>query len=706
MVVDPSSNFRTWEHQHWRQDPISPTNFDVISANKAITFHCETGELRRARQVFDTMLERTVVSWNALITGYSKRNMISDALCLFSLMHHSNVRFNETTFSIALSICGREHSLKGGKQVHGLVLKSVHQRFKFVGSGLLYVYACCCEIGDGRRVFDELHQENELLWSLMLVCYVECNLMSEARRVFDKMPRRSVVDWTTLISGYVKSENGWKKALEMFKMMRENCESAPNEFTLDCVVRGCGRMGDLSKGRMIHGLIIKLGFEDECSVCGALICLYCSCEFLDDAKKFYDNMLSRSLTDSNEMIRGLLKVGKIKEAELIFCNMADKNPVSYNLMMKGYAECGRIEDSERLLKQMPVKILTSLNTMISAYARNGCINKALELFEKAKVEGSPITWNSMISGYIQNEHHEDALKLYITMCRSSISQTASTFSLLLYACTCLGSLQQGQLLHAHLTKTLFLSNVCAGTALVDMYSKCGSITDARVAFSCISSPNVAAWTAMIHGLANHGLGSDAVSVFNHMLERGVIPNAATFVAVLSACAREGLVENGMGIFNSMKEQYGITPKLEHFTCVVDLLGRSGLVHEAEQLIETMPVEADKVILITLLHASWFWMEMEIAERVAGKIFSLDSKSLSACVIMSNVYSRSGKWGQKVKVWNMLREFGGKKDPGCSWIDVNKKIHEFSVNHRNHPNSDMIYACLESLTTNAESTYSI
>ncbi|KAI3471201.1 hypothetical protein Pfo_027864 [Paulownia fortunei] len=537
----------------------------------------------------------------------------------------------------------------------------------------------------------------------MLVGYVECNLMSEALSVFDRMPRRGVVEWTTLISGYVKSEDGCKKALELFKKMRENCEDAPNEFTLDCVVRGCGGLGALWSGRVVHGLIIKFGFEYECSIGGALICLYCSCELMDDAKKIYDKMSNRWLNDSNEYIGGLLKLGKIKEAELIFKNMAETNPVSLNLMIKGYAMCGRVEDSERLFMQMPVRILSSLNTMISVYARNGEINKALELFEKTKGEGSPISWNSMISGYIQNDQHENALKLYLTMRRSSISQTRSTFSVLFCACASLGSLQQGQLLHAHLAKTPFSSNVYVGTALVDMYSKCGSIADARAAFNRISSPNVAAWTAMINGHAHHGLGYDAVSFFNLMLERGIIPNAATFVAVLCACARAGLVDKGMRFFRLMKEHYGITPALEHFTCVVDLLGRSGLLLEAEKLIEKMPIEADKILLISLLHASWFWMDLEVGERVAEKMFTLDRNPSSACVIMSNMYSRSGKWGQKLKVRDILRELGVKKDPGCSWIDVNNRTHVFSVDYRNHPNSDMIYASLESLKVNAHST---
>ncbi|KAL7147370.1 hypothetical protein ABFS83_06G103100 [Erythranthe nasuta] len=676
MAIEPPSFSGTWKHQRWKESPIYP---DIVSANKAITSSYQAGEIERARQLFDEMPHRTVVSWNTMITGYTKWNMFPESLRLISLMHLSNVKLNETTFSVSLSVCARAHSLISGQQVHGVVFKSGHQRFKLVGSALLYVYASCRQIGDGRRVFDELSQDNELLWSLMLMGYVECNLMREALIVFDEMPTRGVVEWTNLISGLVKSEDrGCKIALKLFKMMRESGEAVPNEITLDCAVRGCARSGDFSIGKLIHGLIIKSGFEYKSSISGALISLYSSSESMDEAHKVYHSVSSQSLDDSNELIRGLLKLGKIEEAESIFGNMIDKNQVSYNLMIKGYATCGRFEDSEKLFEQMPVRFLSCLNTMISVYGRSGKIDKALDLFKEAKGESCPISWNSMISGYVQNDLFKNAFELYLTMRRSLISETRSTFSVLFHACACMGCLQQGQIFHAHVAKTPFSSDVYVGTSLIDMYSKCGIISDARASFSSISSPNVAAWTSLINGHAHHGLGSSAVALFDLMVDQRVVPNGATFVAVLSACARAGLVDEGMRLFRLMRERYLITPVLEHYTCIVDLLGRSGLVGEAEEVIEGMPIGADSAVLTSLLHSSWSWMDVEVGERVARKMFELDTNyQSSACVIMSNMYSRSGKWGQKMEMRDLLRELGGKKDVGCSWIDVNNNTNHVS-----------------------------
>ncbi|CAK9138443.1 unnamed protein product [Ilex paraguariensis] len=517
------------------------------------------------------------------------------------------------------------------------------------------------------------------------------------------MPKRDVIAWTTLLSGYSKSEGGCEKALELFWLMRDSSEAVPNEFTFDCVIRACGRVGVLHEGRAVHGLVIRYGCELEHSITCALVDCYCNCKAMDDAKRVYDRLVNPCLNDSNMLIGGLVMLGRIEEAKIIFDDLAERNPVSYNLMIKGYAVSGQVEVSERLFLEMPCRTLASSNTMISVYSRSGEIDKALKLFDETKGEGNTVTWNSMISGYIQNGLHEEALNLYITMLRLSMWQSRSTFSALFHACSCLGSLQQGQLLHAHLAKTPFESNVYVGTALIDMYSKCGSIADARASFISISYPNVAAWTALINGYSHHGLGSEAILLFEHMLEQEVDPNGATFVGVLSACIRAGLVKEGLRFFQSMKGCYGITPTLEHFTCAVDLLGRAGHLREAEELIKEMPIKADKVIWGALLNACWFRMDMEAGERVAEKMLSLDPKPISAYIILSNIYSGLGRWREKMKVRKIIRGLEVKKDPGCSWIELNNRVHVFSVEDRTHPYFDVICATLEYLTTNVNST---
>lgn len=698
-----------WKHKRWKnKKPYSTLwknqeikDFDVVSTNITIAEHTKKGQLDIARNLFDQMPMRSVVSWNTLISGYSKWANFNESLNLVSEMHSSNFKLNETTFSSTLSVCARMNSLIDGKQIHSLILKYGYERFDLVGSALLFFYANCFKIEESKRVFADLCDENDLLWGLMLVGYVQCNLMNDAFDLFVKMPERDVIAWTKLISGYARSKDGCKQALELFQWMRESNEVKPNEYTFDSVIRACGRIGFLNEGKFVHGMLIKSGFEFDHSIGCALIEFYCSCEVIDDAKRVYDRIVYPCLNTSNSLIDGFIMTGRIVDAEMVFNRLTEASCVSYNLMIKGYAVNGRVEDSKKLFERMPRRTLVSFNTMISVYSRIGEIERALELFEETKGERNPVTWNSMMSGYNQNNLHEKALELYVSMRRLAIDSTRSTFSVLFHSCSYLGSLQQGQLLHAHLIKTSFESNVYVGTSLIDMYSKCGSLLEAQASFNIISSPNVAAWTAVINAYSHHGLGFEAINLFEHMVDQKVVPNGATYVGIISACGRAGLVNEGMRFFHQMEKEHGVKPSLEHYACVVDLLGRSGYLREAEELIEKMPIEADVVIWGALLSGCWFWMNIEVGQRVAEKMFSMDVKSSYAYVILSNMYAIMGKWGEKMKTRKSLMGLEVRKDPGCSWIELGTRNFVFSVEDRNHPNSEIIYATLEHLTANLQ-----
>ncbi|KAH7529026.1 hypothetical protein FEM48_Zijuj05G0139900 [Ziziphus jujuba var. spinosa] len=406
-----------------------PQQFNVVQTNISIRKECLKGHLDTARALFDEMPYRTFVSWNTMISGYSKWGRYDDALSLVSVMHRSNIRLDETTFSTTLSACARSRSLDDGKVAHCLILKSGFESFELVGSALLYFYSTSFQIENAKRVFDELYAGNDVLWTLMLVGYVQCNLLSDAMDVFVKMPKRDVVAWTTLISGYSKSGfGGCEKALELFRWMRRDGEVMPNEFTFDSVIRVCGSLGVLSEGKMVHGLVIKFGFEFDHSIGGALIEFYCHCEAIDCAKRVYESIGNPCLNASNSLIAGLVSSDKIKDAEMVFHRLKEKDPVSYNLMIKGFAISGQVEESKKLFLKMPHRTIISSNIMISVYSRNGEIDKALNLFEETKGERNPVTWNSMISGYAQNHQLEEALKLYLTMHRLSIDRTSGNFA--------------------------------------------------------------------------------------------------------------------------------------------------------------------------------------------------------------------------------------------------------------------------------------
>ncbi|GMI68979.1 hypothetical protein like AT4G02750 [Hibiscus trionum] len=348
--------------------------------------------------------------------------------------------------------------------------------------------------------------------------------------------------------------------------------------------------------------------------------------------------------------------------------------ISTNIYINKLVKSGQLDIARNAFDEMPRRTDVSWNTMISGYSKSGEIDKALKLLEETRGERNSVTWNSMMSGYIQNEQCKEALMLYLNMCRLQIARTRSTFSILFHACSCLRSLQQGQSLHAHLIKTPLKSNVYVGTTLVDKYSKCGTTVDAHKSFSSISSLNMVARAAIVNG----------------------------FVGILSACSHAGLVSEGMELFRLMEKCYSVVPTIEHYACVVDLLGREGLLQEADEFIKKMPVEADEAVWGALLHSCWYWMDMEVGERVAEKLFSMNPNTISVYVILSNIYAVLGKWGEKLEVRQKLRDLEVEKDPGCSWIELDNRLFVFSIEDRSHPRCNMIYAILQHLETNLNS----
>ncbi|KAL6851420.1 hypothetical protein ACP4OV_020353 [Aristida adscensionis] len=654
-----------------------------------------------ARRLFDGTPRRTAVpSWNAVVAGHARRGCVPDALDAAARMHRSGVGLGEATVASVLGACARGRRVRVGEQAHCQAVKLGCEGSPVVAASLLDLYSSCVDLGAARVLFESLHPRNVPLWSPMVVALVRFNLLREALDLFQQMPApRDVFAWTAVISGYARSgDEGCGKALELFVRFFGDDGVMPNEYTYDSVLRACVKLGALDFGRSIHGCLIRSGYGSEQLITSALVDLYCSSDALDDALLVYNELEMPSLITSNTLIAGLISMGRTDDAKMLFSQMPEHDPGSYNLMIKAYAIGGSLEDCRRMFQKMPRRNMVSLNSMMSVLLQNGRLEEGLKLFEQIKHERDTITWNSMISGYIQNDESSEALKLFVVMCQLSIACSPSTFSALLQACASIGTLEQGKMVHAQLCKSSFDSGCHVGTALADMYFKCGSVSDARDVFGFIKSPNVASWTSLINGLAQNGHWLEALVQFGRMLRHHVIPNEITFLGLLMASARAGFVNKGMKIFHSM-EKYGLLPAVEHYTCIVDLLGRTGRIREAEKFISEMPVPADGVVWGALLTACLYSMDLEMGEKVAQKLFCMGTKHRSAYIAMSNIYAKLGKWEDVVKVRTRLRSLNAKKEPGCSWIEVKDVVHVFLVDDHNHPERDKIHLMLEDLLSN-------
>jgi pentatricopeptide repeat protein len=334
-------------------------------------------------------------------------------------------------------------------------------------------------------------------------------------------------------------------------------------------------------------------------------------------------------------------------------------------------------------REMPARDLISWNTMMAGYFQHGRLMDAHCLFH-GMPEKDVVSWTGMIAGYTQNGHSEEALKLFLKMKQQGINPNRSTFASVLSACASIAALEQGKQIHDHILKTEYSSDVVVGNALVTMYSKCGRINVAYQVFGQMTEQDVVSWTAIITGFAQHGSGKKALELFDRMQQVGIKPNHVTFVGVLTACSHSCLLDEGWQHFYSMTRDYGITPGVDHYACMVDLLGRMGLMTEAEDFIKNMPLQPDPVVWKALLGACAVHRNLEVGERVAKELFKLEPQNSAAYVLLSNIYATTGRWDDVTKVRFMMKNIGVQKEAGCSWIEIKNKVHAFIVGDRSHP----------------------
>lgn len=360
-----------------------------------------------------------------------------------------------------------------------------------------------------------------------------------------------------------------------------------------------------------------------------------------------------------------------------------------------YARGGDIVSARKLFDTMPERSLVTLTTMIAGHAKNGNLDEARALFDGAE-EKDVVCWNVMIDGYTQYGRPNEALCLFRQMLLANVRPNEVTMLTVLSACGQLGALELGKWVHSFTENSGIPVTLRISTALVDMYSKCASLEDARLVFDRMIFKDVIAWNSMIVGYAMHGFTTEALELFKHMRNLSIQPTYITFIGVLNACAHGGLVSEGWGFFKSMTDDFGIDPKVEHYGCMVNLLGRAGKLDEAYQLVKKVNIDHDPVLLGTLLGACRLHKNKELAEEIFKFLMQHNVANSGTYVLLSNIYAAAGNWDGMAKVRVMMKESGIQKEPGSSSIEVHNAVHEFLSGDIKHPKSKEIYLMLEEM----------
>eukprot|EP01018_Ginkgo_biloba_P037419 Gb_09409 [translate_table: standard] len=543
--------------------------------------------------------------------------------------------------------------------------------------------------------------QNIVLGTKLVNMYAISGSLDNARLVFDKLYNKNVRLWTGMIREY--SRNGCcNETLALYYQMQQE-GFQPDNFTFPFVLKACADLSALQEGKEIHYHIRRTGFVSNVFVGVALVHMYAKCGSIEDARQVFDEMTTRDVVSWTAMIAGYTQNGGAKEALTLFNQMqqADVKPNTYTIVsvLPACAQLGALQQGKQIhdytIRSGFESEVFVANAIIDMYAKCGNINIARQLFDKM-LKKDAVSWNTMIAGYAQNGYSNEALTLFNEMQLADAKPNSFTIVSVLSACAHSGALQQGKWIHDYLNKGGFNSDIFVVNSLIDMYAKCGSIHDARQLFEEMPERNVVSWTAMIAGYGMHGHGEDALALFSRMQQEDMKPDHITFISVLSACSHSGLVNEGWQYFNCMSQDYCIEPKMKHYACMVDLLGRAGHLHDAQDFIQKMPLKPNADVWGGLLGACRIHCDIELAESVAERLFDLEPESAGYYVLLSNIYAAVGRWDDVSKVRAMMKNRGLKKTPGCSLIEVNNKVHAFLVGDRSHPQSEIIYATLETL----------
>lgn len=524
------------------------------------------------------------------------------------------------------------------QQMHCAVVKLGTDFIVSVLNALVSVYMKCSSPSSmelARKLFDGMPERDELSWTTMITGYVRRGELDAARQLFDGMKEKFDVVWNAMISGYV--HHGFTgEALEMFRRM---CLEGVvlDEFTCTSVLSACANAGLLTHGKQVHAYILRMDPAPEPEM---------------------------SLPVNNALITLYWKCGKVDAARRIFDRMSERDLVSWNAILSGYVTFGQIGNAQRIFNEMPARNL--------------------------------LTWTVMISGFAQNGLGEEGLKLFNRMREEGVTPCDYAFAGAIIACAGLGALEHGRQLHGQLIRSGFDSSVSAGNALVTMYARCGVVEAARVMFLTMPCADSVSWNATIAALGQHGHGTEALDLFECMLQEEISPDRITFLTVLSACSHAGLVKEGCDYFKLMNDRYDIIPSEDHYARLIDLLGRAGKLSEAKVIIEKMPFKPGAAVWEALLSGCRIHGNMELGIQAAEELFELVPEHDGTYVLLSNMYATMGRWDDAAKVRKAMKDRGVKKEPGCSWIEVSSKVHVFMVDDTKHPEVQEVYGFLERL----------
>ncbi|XP_077215201.1 pentatricopeptide repeat-containing protein At4g13650-like [Tasmannia lanceolata] len=624
---------------------VSDFESDRFVKTSLIDMYSKCGDLESTFLVFDQcpITIRDPVMYNSMISGLVSFGSYEKALGVF-VQAREDFDLRPTGFTFCSLIKACTNLDRGiGEQIHGFSVKTGFDSDCFVGTSLVDMYGRFGDMESSEIVFRSILLTDLALYNAMIVGFSQNGLNELALEFFSEL-----------------------------KLVGFN----PNECTFSSVLKAFSGLKCASLGRAFHGVVVKSEFCRDLVVNTALIDVYMKCGCVKESCRVFDKMSKRSSVSYNSMILGHGQSGNFNEAVRLFIDMnrmqLEADNATFIVLLSWCPGTERSVYVHAIKRGFGLDLMVQ-NALLDGLIKGGAVDEAQSFFDKMQ-QRNVVSWTTIISGLSQLGFDPDALEFFKRMQIESVCPNCFTFSCVLKACGNLANLEQGRCIHGCSIKHGINDEEFTNCSLLDMYAKCGALDESYRLFDELPKKDVVSWNSMISGCAHHGYGNEALKLFEIMEKNGVTPNHVTFVSLLSACSRCGLLDVGVSIFESMTRKYGIVPSMEHYTCMVDMFGRAGMLDRAKLLIDDMPFEPSVSIWNIFLAACKLHGDAELAQLSIDHILRMEGPdNASLLVLMSNMYSEVGMWDDAEKVRKRIRDQGMKKEPGVSWVQIKDKL---------------------------------
>jgi pentatricopeptide repeat protein len=623
-------------------------DFRSAVSNGLIDMYSKCGDVIAARRVFDQMWGRDDVSWKTMMAGYVFNGFFLEVLKLFDRMKVEILKIDKLSAVSVLLASAEMRDLEKGKEIHDFAIQQGIDSDVLVATPIMTMYAKCGELEKAKQLLKGPQQRDLVAWSAFIFACVQ--------------------------SGYLE------EALSQFRDM-QNDNMKPENVTLLSILPACAELSAVRLGKSVHCYAIKADFHSVISIGTALVSMYSRWGLFTSALNVFNRMPCKDAVTWNVLINGYAQIGDPYHAMEMFLKLQlsgihpDAGAMvgllhAYSLLndlRQGTCVHGQIIRNG-FESDCPVR-----NALIDMYAKCGRLSSAEFLFYKMEFAKDEVSWNVIIGGYLLNGHAKKAMSAFFLMKLENFRPNLVTFVSILPAVAHLAALCEGMAFHACIIRMGFLSNTLVGNSLIDMYAKCGELDSSEKWFNEMGNKNTVSWNAMLAGYAVHGQGHNAIALFSLMQESHVQVDSVSFINVLSACRHAGLVEEGRKFFESMHQKQHLEPELEHYACMVDLLGRAGLFDEILILIRTMPMEPDAGVWGALLGACKMHSNINLGEVALQQLEKLEPENPTNHVVLSSIFAECGRWGDEGSTRpSRMNESALKKTPGCSWVEIKKQ----------------------------------